>query len=94
MYEWEQSLEEVNLYIETPPGVTADRVDCKITPKHIRLGIKGNPPFIDVSPSSHAFSLTSPASQIERRGTQKAEIEGTLCHTPPMVNVFCAVYLQ
>lgn len=50
VYEWEQSLEEVNLYIETPPGVTADRLDCKITPKHIRLGIKGNPPFIDVSP--------------------------------------------
>eukprot|EP00903_Cladosiphon_okamuranus_P012348 g11577.t1 len=47
VYEWEQSLEEVNLYIETPPGVTADRLDCKITPKHIRLGIKGNPPFID-----------------------------------------------
>lgn len=53
MYEWEQSLEEVNIYIETPPGVTADRLDCKITPKHIRLGIKGNPPFIDVSRSSY-----------------------------------------
>lgn len=52
VYEWEQSLEEVNLYIETPSGVTADRVDCKITPKHIRLGIKGNPPFIDVSRTS------------------------------------------
>ena len=52
MYEWEQSLEEVNLYIETPPGVTADRLDCKITPRHIRLGIKGNPPFIDVSRAS------------------------------------------
>lgn len=48
MYEWEQSLEEVNLYIETPPGLQADHIDCKITPKHIRLGIKGNPPFIDV----------------------------------------------
>ncbi|CAM9612748.1 unnamed protein product [Hapterophycus canaliculatus] len=47
VYEWEQSMEEVNLYIETPPGVKADRVDCKITPTHIRLGLKGNPPFID-----------------------------------------------
>ncbi|CAM9157576.1 unnamed protein product [Pylaiella littoralis] len=47
VYEWEQSLEEVNLYIETPPGVKADRVDCKITPRHLRLGIKGNPPFLD-----------------------------------------------
>lgn len=48
VFEWEQSLEEVNLYIETPPGVTADRLDCKITPRHICLGVKGNPPFIDV----------------------------------------------
>lgn len=48
VYEWEQSLEEVNLYIETPPGVKADLVDCKITPRHLRLGIKGNPPFLDV----------------------------------------------
>lgn len=48
VYEWEQSLEEVNLYIEAPPGVTADRIECKITPRHICLGLKGNPPFIDV----------------------------------------------
>ncbi|CAN0527937.1 unnamed protein product, partial [Ectocarpus sp. 8 AP-2014] len=48
VYEWEQSLEEVNLYIETPPGVKADRIECKITPRHICLGLKGNPPFIDV----------------------------------------------
>ncbi|CAN0396043.1 unnamed protein product, partial [Laminaria digitata] len=47
IYEWEQSLEEVNLYIETPPGLRAESIDCKITPKHIRLGVKGNPPFID-----------------------------------------------
>ncbi|CAN0531560.1 unnamed protein product, partial [Ectocarpus sp. 12 AP-2014] len=47
VYEWEQSLEEVNLYIETPPGVKADRIECKITPRHICLGLKGNPPFID-----------------------------------------------
>ena len=48
IYEWEQSLEEVNLYIEAPPGLRAESIDCKITPKHIRLGVKGNPPFIDV----------------------------------------------
>ncbi|CAM9964548.1 unnamed protein product [Ascophyllum nodosum] len=47
VYEWEQSLEEVNLYIEPPPGLKADQIDCTITPRHLRLGIKGNPPFID-----------------------------------------------
>ncbi|CAM9738135.1 unnamed protein product, partial [Choristocarpus tenellus] len=47
VFEWEQSLEEVNLYIKPPPGVTPDQIDCKITPRHLCLGIKGNPPFID-----------------------------------------------
>lgn len=49
IYEWEQSLDEVNLYIQPPPGLQASQVECTITPKHLRLGVKGNPPFIDVS---------------------------------------------
>ena len=48
IYEWEQSLEEVHCYIEPPPGVTAKMIDCKITSNRLTLGIKGNPPFIDV----------------------------------------------
>jgi len=47
IYEWEQSLEEVNVYIAPPPGVTAKHIACTITPKHLTLGIKGNPPFIN-----------------------------------------------
>lgn len=64
VYEWEQSLEEVNLYIETPTGLRADNIDCKITPKHLRLGIKGNPPFIDVRYSSSISSISSSISNI------------------------------
>lgn len=48
IYEWEQSLEEVHMYIKPPPGVTAKMIDCKITAGRIKLGIKGNPPFMDV----------------------------------------------
>lgn len=47
VYEWEQSLEEVNIYIQPPPGVKARMIDCTITPTHLKLGIKGNPPFLD-----------------------------------------------
>ncbi|CAM9496300.1 unnamed protein product, partial [Phaeothamnion confervicola] len=49
VYEWEQSLEEVNIYITPPPGITAGMIDCKIEHRHIRLGLKGAPPFLDVS---------------------------------------------
>jgi len=36
------------MYISPPPGVTAKMLDCKITASRLTLGIKGNPPFIDV----------------------------------------------
>eukprot|EP00937_MAST-01D_sp_MAST-1D-sp2_P003617 g3617.t1 len=49
VYEWEQSMEEVLVYIAPPPGVTAKQLDCKITARHLTVGIKGNPPFLDVS---------------------------------------------
>ncbi|KAJ1453724.1 HSP20-like chaperone [Pelagophyceae sp. CCMP2097] len=47
VYEWEQSLEDVNLYIRSPAGMTKDMVECTITPNHLKLGISGNPPFLD-----------------------------------------------
>ncbi|EQC37589.1 hypothetical protein SDRG_05185 [Saprolegnia diclina VS20] len=42
IYEWEQSLEEVNIFIKPPPGVTASHLLCTIAPSHVMLGIKGN----------------------------------------------------
>lgn len=48
IYEWEQSLEEVQVFIEVPPGVTAKMLAVKMTAKQLTIGLKGNPPFIDV----------------------------------------------
>ena len=47
VYEWEQSMEEVLVYLTPPPGVTAKHLDCKITATHLTVGIKGNPPFLN-----------------------------------------------
>mmetsp|Transcript_7152 Transcript_7152/g.15778 ORF Transcript_7152/g.15778 Transcript_7152/m.15778 type:complete len:158 (+) Transcript_7152:169-642(+) len=47
IYEWEQSLEDITIYIVPPPGVTAKMIDCKITAKTMTLGLKGNPPFLN-----------------------------------------------
>lgn len=47
IYEWEQTLDDVNIYIRPPAGVTTDMIDCAITPSRIRLGLTGNPPFLD-----------------------------------------------
>lgn len=49
IYEWEQDIEQVDMWITPPQGITAKMIDCVITESHLKLGIKGNPPFIDVS---------------------------------------------
>ncbi|ETV94452.1 hypothetical protein H310_11781 [Aphanomyces invadans] len=52
IYEWEQSLEEVNLFIRPPPGITAAHLNCTITPTRLTLGLKGSADrFLD-----HEFS--------------------------------------
>jgi len=47
IYEWEQSLDDVNIYVTPPAGVVPDMIDCRLTPNHLTLGIRGNPPFLD-----------------------------------------------
>uniref|UniRef100_A0A7S1F8Y5 CS domain-containing protein n=1 Tax=Noctiluca scintillans TaxID=2966 RepID=A0A7S1F8Y5_NOCSC len=47
VYEWEQCLDEVHIFIQPPPGVTKYDLDIKITPRHLAIGLKGNPPFLN-----------------------------------------------
>ena len=47
IYEWDQSLEEVGIWIKPPPGVTSKHLDITIASGHLKVGIKGNPPFLD-----------------------------------------------
>lgn len=49
VFEWDQTLEEVNMYITLPPNVHPKAFHCKIQSKHIEVGIKGNPPYLNVS---------------------------------------------
>lgn len=47
IYEWEQDLEEVNIYIVPPPGITAKQLDIVITESHLKVAIKGSTPYLD-----------------------------------------------
>lgn len=38
IYEWEQTLNDVTLYITKPPSVPTKNIDCHIQPNHLRLG--------------------------------------------------------
>lgn len=58
MFEWDQTLEEVNMYIKLPPNVHPKQFYCKIQSKHVEIGIKGNPPYLNVSLIAHvSFSI-------------------------------------
>ena len=48
VYEWNQTLEEVNLFVVVPPGVKASQLSVSITASKLEIGLKGNPPYLDV----------------------------------------------
>ncbi len=47
IYEWEQGLDEVSVYITPPPGVKASMLSITVTPSRVSIGVKGNPPYLD-----------------------------------------------
>lgn len=55
VYEWDQTLEEVNLYTPAPPGITAREIVCKIQSTWFTLGAaSAQHPFIDEALFSRA----------------------------------------
>eukprot|EP00294_Goniomonas_avonlea_P003995 CAMPEP_0114549370 /NCGR_PEP_ID=MMETSP0114-20121206/5492_1 /TAXON_ID=31324 /ORGANISM="Goniomonas sp, Strain m" /LENGTH=269 /DNA_ID=CAMNT_0001734049 /DNA_START=18 /DNA_END=828 /DNA_ORIENTATION=+ len=49
VYEWDQSLDEVNIYITMPPGCLAKHLTVDIKAQHLKIGITGNPPYLNES---------------------------------------------
>lgn len=79
IYEWEQSLTEVNIYLEPPPEIPSKMFDIVISHKHLRVGIKGAPPFIDedtggpVIPDDSLWTLIDGELNINLQKMNKAE---------------------
>ncbi|XP_042386128.1 nudC domain-containing protein 2-like [Zingiber officinale] len=47
VFEWDQTLEEVDMYIDLPPKVPKKLFYCKIQSEHLEVGIKGNPSYLN-----------------------------------------------
>eukprot|EP00550_Attheya_septentrionalis_P003069 CAMPEP_0198283106 /NCGR_PEP_ID=MMETSP1449-20131203/2787_1 /TAXON_ID=420275 /ORGANISM="Attheya septentrionalis, Strain CCMP2084" /LENGTH=207 /DNA_ID=CAMNT_0043979609 /DNA_START=136 /DNA_END=759 /DNA_ORIENTATION=+ len=45
VYEWDQSLEEVNIYVTAPPNVKASSIMCHIKSQWLQLGLVGSNQF-------------------------------------------------
>lgn len=48
-YSWTQTLQEVNINVPVPAGTKARFVVCEIKKNHLKVGLKGQPPIIEVS---------------------------------------------
>lgn len=47
IYEWDQSIDEINIYIVPPEGITKHMLDIRILPTRVTVGLKNTKPFID-----------------------------------------------
>ena len=68
VYEWDQTLEEVNVYVAVPPGVRAGALDVAIKSLDVSIGIKGNPPYL-------AHTLSFPVKTEESFWTLSSDSE-------------------
>jgi len=48
-YSWTQTLQELNVNVPVPNGTKSSFVICEIKKNHLKVGLKGQPPIIDVS---------------------------------------------
>ena len=49
IYEWSQSLLDVDLFLPAPRGAPGSAFEITLSPDRVRIGLKGNPPYLDVS---------------------------------------------
>ena len=85
IYEWEQTLEELHVYVRPPPGVTAKMVSCTIRPGEMTLGIKGNPPFLSERFESGVNSDESMCVLAPPWRASSGALEAPIRHSPPRV---------
>ena len=62
-YSWTQTLQEVTINIPFPQGVKSRFVAYELKKNHLKVGLKGQPPIIDVS--SNCLVLKKFAASLE-----------------------------
>lgn len=50
IYEWSQTIDDVDVFVKLPPGVKGKQLYVDIQRAHLTIGIRPNPPYIDVRP--------------------------------------------
>ena len=48
VYEWDQTLADISLYVQVPQGVKAKDLQVDIKADSVAFGLRGSPPFLSV----------------------------------------------
>ncbi|CDJ59265.1 nuclear movement domain-containing protein, putative [Eimeria maxima] len=59
LYEWEQDLSDIHLYLSPPAQTKAKDIQVKIHPNRLRVGLIGKPPLFDEELSSTVETSSS-----------------------------------
>ena len=54
-YSWTQTLQEVTVNVPVPKGTKSRFVVCEIKKNHLKVGLKGQPPILEVSLSFYSI---------------------------------------
>ena len=77
VYQWDQTLADITLYVRVPPGARAKDLAVDIQAAKLSFGVRGNPPFLDVS-TGH--DVTCPTGH---QG-QRSKFESSMCLQKPL----------
>ncbi|WRX17759.1 CS domain - like 2 [Theobroma cacao] len=64
-YSWTQTLQEVTVNVPVPSGTRSRFVVCEIKKNHLKVGLKGQPPVIDVKDNCSLSILLTKHNQME-----------------------------
>lgn len=48
IYQWSQTLNDIDIFVPLPPGVRAKMLFVDMERQHLKFGISPNPPYLDV----------------------------------------------
>jgi hypothetical protein len=72
IYEWEQTLDEVTIYVAPPPFVKkGNQINCKISPGHLHLGLQGGSQAFLNEPTGGLVDSSESTWSLEEEDGQK-----------------------
>ena len=74
VYEWEQTLDDVSIYVKPPPFVEkGNQIKCEISPKNIKLGLQGGTQWFIDEPSGGLIDVSESTWSLEEDDSDSSQ---------------------